>query len=118
MSFALLIRAGVLWLFLGGKMKLSKLMLVSTLLLSSALQAQDRIGWGDPRDPRQPSQPGPIREPREPREPRQPTRPSDPWEDHREQESRSEVEYNSKEKELKKSESLLQLNKVKGEQKF
>jgi hypothetical protein len=92
MSFALLIRAGVLWLFLGGKMKLSKLMLVSTLLLSSALQAQDRIGWGDPRDPRQPSQPGPIREPREPREPRQPTRPSDPWEDHREQESRSEVE--------------------------
>ena len=61
-------------------------MLVSTLLLASALQAQDSIGWGDPRDPRNPNQPGPVREPREPRDPRQPSqphRPSDPWENNR-----------------------------------
>lgn len=63
-------------------MNLSKMMILSTLLLSTVLNAQDHIGWGDPRDPRDPRNPNRPQEPQRPQRPSEPQRPNDPWEDH------------------------------------
>lgn len=59
-------------------MNLKKLMLVSLLVLSNSLQAQDHIGWGNPTNPgRDPWDTRPS-DPRDPRDPR------DPWDNQRE----------------------------------
>jgi hypothetical protein len=82
-------------------MNFKTLMISSLLVLSTSLQAQDHIGWGNqpgqpgrppqPQQPQRPQQPQQPQRPQEPSRPQQPSQPSDPWGESRGDER--DVEY-------------------------